>query len=326
MTRRDRDTDNAGRVTTGDDDPSISELAQLMRRPNFNGDLNTMLESDPGFRGRLIGYDRLQVSNYVTWVETELLSRHRTCEETLHANAVIAAQLGACQAELRRLKQQVAESANNADPAHISDRVHDILQLAADEAADIRATREAEADQVLAQARFGAATALQQARADAQRIVEAAAAEQQRTQTETARRCADLRDEAERTLATARRMAAAVSAELEQVMTQAGADASAELDWARTEAERIRETAANERARLETQAAEVRERADADATERLAETEAASATRLSAIQQQVNDLELRRDRAHDALRQLQDQVTTVLHTVQQRVDSVSAAG
>jgi colicin import membrane protein len=326
MTRRDRATDNAGRVTTGDDDPSISELAQLMRRPNFNGDLNTMLESDPGFRGRLIGYDRLQVSNYVTWVETELLSRHRTCEETLHANAVIAAQLGACQAELRRLKQQVAESANNADPAHISDRVHDILQLAADEAADIRATREAEADQVLAQARFGAATALQQARADAQRIVEAAAAEQQRTQTETARRCADLRDEAERTLATARRMAAAVSAELEQVMTQAGADASAELDWARAEAERIRETAANERARLETQAAEVRERADADATERLAETEAASATRLSAIQQQVNDLELRRDRAHDALRQLQDQVTTVLHTVQQRVDSVSAAG
>jgi cell division septum initiation protein DivIVA len=326
MTRRDRDTDNAGQVTTGGDNPSISERAQLMRRPNFNGDLNTMLESDPGFRVRLSGYDRLQVSNYVTWVEAELLSRQRLCEETLHANADLAARLGACQAELRRLKQQVAESANNADPAHLSDRVHDILQLAADEATDIRAAREAEADQVLAQVRSGAAAALQEAHADAQRIVQAATAEQERTQAETARRCADRQDEAERILATTRTTAAAVSAELEQVMTQARADASAELEQARAGAERIRVTAANERARLDTRATEARERADAEAAERLAEAEAASATRLSAIQQQVNGLDLRRDRALDALRQLHDQLTTVLPTVQQRADSVSAAG
>jgi len=326
MTKRDRDTEHVGRVRTGDDDPSISELAQPMRRPNFNGDLNTMLESDPGFRVRLSGYDRLQVSNYVTWVETELLSRQRLCEETLHANAEAAARLGACQAELRRLKQQVAESANNADPAHLSDRVHDILQLAADEAADIRAAREAEADQVLAQVRSGAAAALQAARADAQRIVQAATAEQERTRAETARRCADLRDEAERVLATAGTTAAAVSAELEQVMTQARADASAELEQARAEAERIRVTVANERARLDTQATEARERADTEAAERLAQAEAASARRLSAIQQQVNDLDLRRDRALDALRQLHDQLTKFQQTFQQRADSVSAAG
>jgi cell division septum initiation protein DivIVA len=326
MTRHNRDTDHAGGVKIGDDDPSISERAQPMPRPNFNGDLNTMLASDPGFRIRLNGYDRLQVSNYVSWVETELLSRHRICEETLHANAEAAARLGACQAELRRLKQQVAESANNADPAHLSDRVHEILQLAADEAADIRAAREAEADQVLAQARSGAAAALQKARADAQRIVESATAEQERTQAETARRCADLQDEAERIRATARTTAAAVSAELEQVMTQARADASAELDWARAEAERLCQTAATERARLDTQATKARERADADAAERLAQAEAASATRLSAIQQQVNHLDLRRDRALDALRHLHDQLTTVKQTFQQPADTVSTAG
>src|ERR1700704_358909 len=100
MTRTVPEAENADRVTVGGDDPSISEPAQLMRRPNFNGDLTTMLESDPGFRGRLFGYDKLQVNNYVTWIETELLSQHRTCDETLHANADIAAQLGACQTEL----------------------------------------------------------------------------------------------------------------------------------------------------------------------------------------------------------------------------------
>jgi cell division septum initiation protein DivIVA len=326
MTRHDRDSDHAGRVTTGDDDPSSSELAQPTLRPNFNGDLNTMLESDPGFRVRLNGYDRLQVSNYVTWVESELLARHRTCEETLQANAEAAARLGACQAELRRLEQQVAESANNADPAHISDRVHDILQLAADEAADTRAARQAEADRVLAQARSGATAAVQAARADAQRIVEAATAEQERTQAETARRCADLQDEAERILATARTTAAAVSADAEQLIRQARADAAAELDRARAEAERIGESAATERARLDTLATVAHERADAEAAERRAQAEEASARRLSAIQQQLNDLDLRRDRALDALRQLHDQLTTVQQTLQQPADSVSATG
>jgi chromosome segregation ATPase len=109
-------------------------------------------------------------------------------------------------------------------------------------------------------------------------------------------------------------------------MTQARADASAELDWARAEAERLCQTAATERARLDTQATKARERADADAAERLAQAEAASATRLSAIQQQVNHLDLRRDRALDALRHLHDQLTTVQQTFQQPADTVSTAG
>jgi colicin import membrane protein len=326
MTKRDRDTDNAGRVTTGGDNPSISERAQPRRRPNFNGDLNTMLESDPGFRVQLSGYDRLQVSNYVTWVEAELLARQRLCEETLHANAEAAARLGACQAELRRLKQQVAEAATtpirHTSPTGSTTSCSwpPMRQPTSAPPGRPRPIR------VLAQARSGAAAAVQAARADAQRIVQAATAEQQRTQAETARRCADLREEAERILATTRTTAAAVSAELEQITTQARADATAELEQARAEAERIRVTAANERARLDTQATQARERADAEAAERLAQAEAASATRLSAIQQQVNDLDLRRDRALDALRQLHDQLTTVLPTVQQRADSVSAAG
>jgi cell division septum initiation protein DivIVA len=246
MTRTVPDAENAGRVTAGGDDSSTSGPPQLVRRPNFNGDLTTLLESDPGFRGRLFGYDKLQVSNYVVWIETELLSQQRICEETLQANAGIAAQLGACQAELRRLKEQIADSANNADPAHISDRVHDILQLAAAEAADIRAAREEESDRVLAQAR---------------------------------------------------------------------ADASAELEQARAEAQRIREAAAAERARLDSQAARLRARADAE-----------YAVRLSAVQRQLNDLELRRGRALEEVRQMQDELSTILQTAQQEPGGMAATG
>ena len=158
-------------------DQGLHTPPALTSRPNFAGDLDTMLAPHPSFRTRVRGFDRFEVGNYVSWVETELLAARRASDH-------LAARLGLCLAELDAVRRQTAHSTSDGDPSQVSERIREILQLATDEAADLRAAGAAEAERVLAQSRADAASAAEQARNVANEILTAAADERARVDTE----------------------------------------------------------------------------------------------------------------------------------------------
>jgi cell division septum initiation protein DivIVA len=126
------------------------------RRPNLSGDLDQVLSDAPCFRRGLAGYDRFQVDNYVSWVETELMLAGRELDD-------LTRRLGQCSADLQRAEEHLATSPAGWELGRVSERVGEILRLAADEAADLVEAGIAEADRVRAQAEQGAAVALRQA-------------------------------------------------------------------------------------------------------------------------------------------------------------------
>jgi colicin import membrane protein len=127
------------------------------RRPNLRGDLDSVLEFLPCFRGALRGYDRWQVDSYVSWAERELRAARRSADE-------MAARFGACSAELERTRRQLERSEDGRDVLRVSDRMAQVLELAADEAAALTAAGAAEADELVDRARTYAAAMLQRAR------------------------------------------------------------------------------------------------------------------------------------------------------------------
>lgn len=140
--------------------PVIREPMPNRPRPNLSGDLQTMLEPWPQFRRRLRGYDQLQVDNYVAWAENEIQS-------VRHELDLLAVQLGACSAEREVLRREVAQTSREREVTRVSDRVRGMLQLAAEEAADIRAAAQVEAERVLEEARAEAAAVAMRAREQA---------------------------------------------------------------------------------------------------------------------------------------------------------------
>lgn len=111
-------------------------------RPNLSGDLTAMLESGPAFATVLRGYDRLQVDNYIAWAETELRAADRVTAELMR-------RLAASEAELYRARQLLAQCGQDRDLAGLSDRVADLLRLAAQEAAALTAADAARAEGIL---------------------------------------------------------------------------------------------------------------------------------------------------------------------------------
>lgn len=192
------------------------------RRPNLTGDLDAILVNIPAFRSRLRGYDRLQVDNYVRWAETEMLSTRREVDD-------LAARYGLCLAEVKDLRQRVAESPEGRQLQQVSERIGQMLRLAADEAAALRAGATDEA-----------ATLRADATEEAERVLDEA------------------RTEAEATLQRAREREEAAVAKADKLHTDAReelAQADAVLVRARAEATRLSEEAAAERSRLAERAA-----------------------------------------------------------------------
>src|SRR4051795_235232 len=131
-----------GRGTAGD--PGGSSSAS---RPKVTGDLDDLL-SQASFHLRWRGYDRLEVENYVSWAESELLAARRQADHLL-------SRYGAASAELelsRRLLAQAPKGDRNL--SSVSERVTEILRLAGDEAAATVEAASQEADQILAGARL----------------------------------------------------------------------------------------------------------------------------------------------------------------------------
>ena len=126
-------------------------------RPD-GGELDPPLEPRPRFRAALRGYDRLQVDDYVAWAETELLAVRRVNDDLL-------SRYGACSAELEISRRLLACSPAGREQVRTSERVGEILRLAADEAARLTEAGAVDGDRLRAEARAEADALLRRARA-----------------------------------------------------------------------------------------------------------------------------------------------------------------
>ncbi|WP_369255059.1 DivIVA domain-containing protein [Geodermatophilus amargosae] len=189
-----------------DDTAPVDVVPGPGRRPNLSGDLDGLLVGPPEFRRRSMGYDRLQVDNYVAWVEAELESSRRETEDVLE-------RYGRCSAELALARELLAHSPAGQEMVHLSERIGTMLQLAADEAAEITSTARAEVERLRAEAeadRTRAAEALERIGADHARLAAEAAQERARCDAEAAER----RDRLDREAAARRDREAREAAEL----------------------------------------------------------------------------------------------------------------
>jgi colicin import membrane protein len=335
-------------------------------RPNFSGDLNTLLTTVPVFRTALRGYDRLQVDNYVTWAETELRLARRETDDLVE-------RYGQASAELEISRRLLARSPEGQEMSAIAQRMSGMLQMAADEAAELKAAGEAGAEQIRADARREADARLRKAheikqmavdtsdrlRETARQLRAEAAAELDRARAEGAAEldraragAAQLRAEAQ---AERERLVAEAVAELERAHAEAAAEreraraeAAAELeradaeavtglDRARAEAAQIRLEAEAERERLDRDAAAARLRAEQELTTWIDRTRAAARREqeevaaaaeaaLAEAQGELAELQRRRDRARDSLLRLNEQLGVALETVTGLADETVLSG
>jgi colicin import membrane protein len=247
--------------------------------PAFTGALDTMLGSAPVFRSRMRGYDPAEVDTYVFWAESELRSVRRQVDDLL-------ARFGACSAELEISRRLLADAPRGRVVFPVSERVEEMLQLAADEAAAMTENGAREAEHLVAEARSEADARLRKAREIK----------------ETAVRAADeLRDQARKQRAVAQSV----------------------LDRARTEAAEVLRAAAAERDRLAVAAAADRRRLDDEAVREREEAAATAAERLAGLQAEVADLRRQRDQAHQSLRGLSSRIGEALQAVAATVPEVA---
>ena len=176
--------------------------------PASSGELDALLAPRPVFRAALRGYDRLQVDNYVARAETELLAVRR-------ANDDLLTRYGACSAELEIARRLLACSPAGREQVRTSERVGEILRLAADEAARLTEAGAADADRIRGVARAEADALLRRAREVRDGAV--ADCERMRAEAEEARAAAE--EELARAHAEVRRLAARLD---EALQTLAG--------------------------------------------------------------------------------------------------------
>ena len=256
-------------------------------RPPVDADLTVVMRSEPGFRVRWRGYDRLQVDTYRSRVETELVSARSAQDRAVHAHAQITERLRAAQSDLGRLRGQLTDS-----PTALSDRLREILQLAAQEAEQTRADAQTEADQLRSRAGTDAETIVHQARDTAAGILNGARAEQQKLQAD---------------------------------IEEAQAAARQQLDDAHAEAARLRDTSQTEVRQLAAEAEQARDRADAEAAARRSDADrhareqrerahAAAASRLTDMAQQLTELTRHRDETLATLSHLHQELANTLAT------------
>ena len=260
------------------DSGAEAEVLPPLRRVNVSGDLEDLLDPRPFFRTRLRGYDRLQVDNYATWIEAELATARR------HVSHLLG-RYGRCAAELEQLRRAGTRPARSPELAPVTERLGEMLRLAAEEAAGITAAGIDEAERIVAEARTEAEARLQKVEQIRQAAV-AAGEEVRRERSEAAGVLARARSEAARLLAEAEsereRLAAEAAAQRQRLAAEAAARVAHEEEQARRE----REAAA-----------------------------AVAAARLAEVQAEVDDLRRQRDEARESLHRLTARIGEALQAV-----------
>lgn len=262
-------------MSTGAENAGTDRRVAVPRRPNLRGDLDSVLDFEPCFRGAVRGYDRGQVDSYVAWAERELRAARRSADE-------LAARFGGCSAELERTRRQLARSEDGRDVLRVSDRMAQVLELAADEAAELVASGAAEADQVVDRARTYATAMLGRAR------------------------------EAEDAAAAHRQAAAEAREESAALLERASAEAAELRAAAVAQCQRLDAEAAQQRDRLDRESAARRAQAEEQARQQLHKEAAAAALQIAAAQREVDALLARRDCAQRSLQVLTEQVGEAL--------------
>ena len=174
------------------------------------GEPDALLGPRPAFRAALRGYDRLQVDDYVAWAETELLALRR-------ANDDLLTRYGTCSAELEISRRLLACSPAGREQVRTSERVGEILRLAADEAARLTEAGAADADRLRAVARAEADALLRRAR----EVRDGAVADCERMRAEAEEARATAEEELARAHAEVRRLTARLD---EALQTLVGAE------------------------------------------------------------------------------------------------------
>jgi hypothetical protein len=237
------------------------------RLPNLSGDLEELLLTAPAFRRRLLGYDRLQVDNYVAWAEAVQRTSRQETDDLLD-------RYGRCCAELEAARRVLVHSSEGQQMGRVTERIGSMLQLAADEAADVTATAQAEAERLRD----------------------------------------DARDEADRQQRRAQEAAAA--------RLQAERDAAELTERSAEERTRLDEEAAAARARLDAEAAQVRDRLDREAAER---RDRDAATAAATVRQQFAAAREQWDAAEAAARQRQTRLEDELAELERRREAARTA-
>src|SRR4051794_26043572 len=154
-------------ATSGTADGKRRGASRATGVPNMKGDFDELLSDRPVFRTKLNGYDRLEVDNYTVWAEGELLTLRRQVDHLL-------SRFGSAAAELEISRRLLADAPRGREAFPVSDRVQEILRLAADEAAALTEAGAREAEAVLAEARTEADARLRKAHGIKEMAVEAA--------------------------------------------------------------------------------------------------------------------------------------------------------
>ena len=124
-----------------------TDTTKEFSRPSLDTDQTVVMRSDPGFRVGWRGYDRGDVDNYRSRVEADLAAARSAQENAAQAHAQIAERLHAAQADLGRLRASLTNT-----PTALSDRLREILHLAAQDADQTRSDAQSEADQIRSRA------------------------------------------------------------------------------------------------------------------------------------------------------------------------------
>jgi vacuolar-type H+-ATPase subunit H len=122
----------------------MSEHMDAMSEHNDLLPLRSPEEAPPAFELVRRGYDRDQVDNHLGWLEDQLRNAEIARDAAEHAAASAAAEAEAAREELESGRPQWHE---------FGDRITEILNLAEEQGAQIRAQRSQEADELLQEAR-----------------------------------------------------------------------------------------------------------------------------------------------------------------------------
>jgi cell division septum initiation protein DivIVA len=244
-------------------------------------------EGGPAFELVRRGYDREQVENHLGWLEDQLRNTEIARDAAEHAAASAAAEAEAAREALESGRPLWHE---------LGDRITQILTLAEDQGAEIRAQRTAEADQLLADARQVAVDA---DRIHGSRIREAQAAAAQLESDAEASATQTINDAqalADQTVADAKALSQQLSsssrAQAEQLVGDAQAQAQQLTDDAQAKAEQLVSNAQSEADRILVRA-----------QQQAAEEERTSSRKLADLERQRDAVNGQLTRLHEALAQ-----------------------
>lgn len=291
------------------------------------------------FRTVRRGFDPAQVEEHLTRI-TKLHTQavDDAADKTVQI-AQLEAELDQLRGRVEELQDQLAAAPTPAtlDYSELGPRISQMLQLAEDEAAEIRATATAEADQLAEQTRQSAEQqradadlyaqeTRSRAEAEATRIIESARTESDDLLDHADREASARRREAEALYEQQRAAAAAAAADFEATLVARRESATEEFAAQMSAQEKSLEAAREELATAEAEAVRVREEAGTAARNELARAEQEAREVLDSARNHAERVRRDSERELAALASRRDAITDQLTNVRQMLATLGGSG